>query len=241
MVQTYRIIFAITLAIVFPLTARATEKLVFSTITDSVYTVVSKRVLEEAYRELEIQFTVKPYPGQRALKIADSGHTDGDLYRITGIETEFPNLLVVPVVINWFDAMVLAKNHDFTVNGWESLKPYTVGCQRGIKFAEEGTLGLNRFFVNDNLKLYELLDKGRFDIAVVSRLNSLRRLGQIDIKGLRLLEPPIKRYELYHYLHRRNRHLIPELTNVLKAMEDAGRIDEIRLQYVKEAYGIESK
>lgn len=37
----------------------------------------------------------------------------------------------------------------FEVAGWESLKPYTIGIIRGIKFAERRTEGMNAIAIKD--------------------------------------------------------------------------------------------
>ena len=50
-------------------------------------------------------------------------------------------------------ATVFTKLTRFEVAGWESLKPYTIGIIRGIKFAERHTKRMNAVAVKDYVAL----------------------------------------------------------------------------------------
>ena len=210
-----------------PLPSQATEPLEFSAIENSINTLISERVVAEAYRRIGIQITTKQYPAARAIKLSANGSMDGELFRIGGLEKAYPNLVQVPVPINVMEGVVLTKHTDFPVDGWQSLKPFRVGIQRGIMFAERGTAsihGLKTHAVNSNEQLFGMLSKNRTDIIVVSRLNGLQTLKTLRIPDIHILEPPIETYFLYHYLHRKHRHLVPRLTAALKEMEAEGLI-----------------
>lgn len=216
---------------------QATEKLTFSAIKNSINTLISQKVVTEAYRRIGIEVIVKEYPGVRSLKYSNQGKTDGELFRINGMGEAYPNLLMVPVPVNRQDGMVFTKQTEFAVTGWDSLKPYKVGVRRGIKFSDKGTKGMNPQIVNTNKSLFEILDRGRVDIIVITRVNGLEMLRQLKIPGIVPLEPPIESYPLYHYLHKKNKHLLPEITASLQIMEKEGLVQKTRELFIVERFG----
>ncbi|MGI2106536.1 substrate-binding periplasmic protein [Shewanella frigidimarina] len=221
----------------------AIELVTFSAIENSVNTLICERVLKEAYRRINIDIVINQYPASRSLYLSEKGSTDGELFRIGGQNKKYPNLLQISVPINKLEAVAFTKNAQFTVNGWESLKPYKVGIQRGIRFAEKGTRsikGLYTHVVNSNEQLFSLLEKDRVDVIVIAYLNGLETMQKLKIPGIKLLKPAIETYPLYHYLHKKNEHLQPEITASLQSMKEEGLIQKIRDQVINEQYGSEN-
>ena len=204
------------------------EKLTFSAIEATFNTRISTQVMTEAYRRMGIEISVAEYPGKRALLYANLGETDGELFRIAGIEERYRNLIRVPVVINRLDGMVYTKGMHFPVDGWESLRPYRVGVRRGILYSEKGTSGMGPFVANSYEGLFDALDKGVVDLAVMPRVNGLANWEKLQTMGIRMLEPPVHSEPMYHYLHKRHAELAPALTKALRQMEEEGLIQGIR-------------
>ena len=191
----------------------------------------------EAYRRIGIEIKTSALPGERALLIADHAKTDGDINRVAGIEKNYPNLMMIPVAVMSFDAVVIVKKVKFTVDGWESLKPYVIGIRRGTKFAEIGTQGMRVESVTQYRELLKMLDKGHVDLVVLARPSIKGVFKQMQLEGdgklleeMSVLEPPIAHFETYHYLHKKHAALVPKITNALKAMASEGRIRAIQEQ-----------
>ncbi len=221
--------------------AAAVQYLTFSAIQASDNSNISEIVLREAYRKIGIHVFISPLPAKRSLHHANEGLSDGELFRIAGMEKTFKNLIRVPVPINYLDGVVMTRKASFDVQGWDSLKPYTIAIRRGVKFSEAGTAGMKQAFFNTNMSLGRiLLEENKIDIAVIARVNGLKIIQQLKevnaSDDLRLLEPPLQSYPLYHYLHKRFSYLIPKLTTALKELSQSGRIAEIRKDYLAKAY-----
>ena len=214
--------------------ALAAGTLTFSSIQGSINCLISERVVREAYQRMGFEVIVKQFPAKRALVSSNEGKTDGELQRIPGINKKYPNLIMVPVPVNTLDGIVYTREGALSVNGWQSLKPYKIGIRRGIKFSEKGTMGMDRSFVNTNDELFSLLKMGKVDLVVISRVNGLNMSRRLNIAGIKALDQPIESYPLYHYLHQKNKHLVPQLTAVLENMEKEGVIKKIREQYLVE-------
>jgi len=218
------------LGIVFPIDAR---QLVLSR-PDGPITEVSERVISRAYKRLGIQVKIKKLPSKRSLIMANYGKVDGVVSRIKGINKTYENLIRVPVAVNMFEGVVFSKNVIFSVMGWDNLKPYIIGIKKGTKFAEIGTKGMKVRSVDTNTQLFLMLDSERVDVIVTARMAGLVALKQLHIPGIQVLEPQLVTRKLYHYLHKKNSYLLPEITRVLQEMESEGRIQEIRTQAITE-------
>lgn len=203
------------------------ETLVLSS-PDDLLVSISYTVLKEAYQKLNIDVQVKKFPAKRAIHMANDGESDGAVNRIMGMDKKYPNLIRVPVSINFSEIVIYTKTNDFVVNGWESLKPYRIGIRRGIKVLEDGTFGMNVDPVATNEQLFRKLDAGFNDVVLMGRIAGVTVLKTLPFHDLRILEPPLLTIKLYHYLHKKNAPLKPNITTVLHAMERSGRIHQIR-------------
>ncbi len=87
------------------------------------------------------------------LRLADQSVADGEVQRFDGVEKLYSNLIKVEPPITFIEATVFTKLTRFEVAGWESLKPYTIGIIRGIKFAERHTKRMNAVAVKDYVAL----------------------------------------------------------------------------------------
>lgn len=222
------------LLFLFLLPLFSSQKLKFTGIQNSVINEVTLKVLKEAYSRMGIEISIDFYPAKRSLIISNDGiNYDGEIHRIGGIEKEFPNLVPISIPINILEGVVVANKVNFMVNGWKSLNPYLIGIRRGIVFTTNGTAGMNRVVLNTNEHLFQMLAAQRIDLVVISRINALKYIPTEQRLKLKILEPPVEVYNMYHYLHKKNAHLIPELTSILKEMQKEGIIHKIRNDYIK--------
>lgn len=230
------------LALYFVLTTsplHAAESLTFSAIEDSTNTLISARVLKEAYKRINIEIIIEKYPAARALQYSNAGHTDGELFRVGDINKKYSNLLMIPVPINTLEGLAFSKQVRLTASGWHSLKPYKVGIRRGIKFSEKGVHSVEGIYtqvVARNEQLFRLLEAGRVDIIILARLNGLETSKKLQIPSGSLLTKTVEDYPLYHYLHKKHRHLVPEITATLIEMKKEGLIKKIREDFITENF-----
>jgi len=192
------------------------------------------RVLTEAYECIGIAIRDTGLPAERSLVEANKGTYDGEVVRVKGIEARYPNLLPVPVVVTTAEGMAFTKKLDIVMDGWASLAPYSIVIRRGLKFAEKGTRGMKVTLVTTYDESFKLVSKGRYDVTVCDRLAGYYFIRKFDYADLKALEPPINTFPLYHYLHKKNTSLIPEITTILSQMQAEGRLVAIRAAFVDE-------
>lgn len=199
------------------------ETLVLSHIPNDRPTAQAFRILQEAYRRIGIEVREELLPHERSLRAANSGQTDGEVMRIAGIEAQFPNLIPVPESVQTFDAMAFTTGLTFKVEGWESLRPYPICVNRGLKLAEQGTEGMNRVLVTTVDQMAEMLRRGHCLVAVFGRAGWLE-FDRLHAGPIRELEPPIASLPLFHYVNRRHEALVPKLAEALRRMRRDGTI-----------------
>nr|WP_320192884.1 transporter substrate-binding domain-containing protein [uncultured Desulfobacter sp.] len=196
-----------------------------------VATLMGERILKEAYARLGIDFKFIEKSNLRALASANSGDTDGEFERITGLEQTYPNLIMISVPIGYVDIMVYTKEKEFAVEGWHSLAPYSIGFVRGFKLAEAKTEGMNVEVADTTEQALRMLKSGRNDVVLESR-RVLCELKDLNVSGIRVLEPPIDQLVLYHYLHIRHTALAAKLEAVLMRMEQQGELKTLQKQAI---------
>lgn len=221
------------LFVVLTFTPVNAETLSFSML-DNALVRVNYLIIKEAYKKLGMETTYEVYPMERCLRMSDSGESDGELARIDGMSDKYPNLIKIPVPISHVEIVVITVHNVFEVRGTDSLKPYSVGIIIGYHQAYELTKDLKRVEAVAKLdSLVKKLDAKRNDIGVLDRMTTLDLMERFPDIKLKILEPPLKRVPTYHYVHKKHQHLVKDLTNILKNMEDSGELDKLRDKIIK--------
>ncbi len=218
-----------------PFAATAQEQLVFTGIENSSYATISKRVMREAYRRIGLDVKFSDLPAARSLAVANSGRVDGELYRIKDVHLKYKNLVMIPVPIGIMEGVAITTNPKISLHGWDSLAPYRVCIRNGVKFAEAGTKEIQVDVSNTNEHLFYNLGLNRCDIIILARLTSIKLAQNFETEMKRpVYYHVIQTYPLFHYLHKKNKQLVPELTKTLEEMQTDGTIANIRASYIEE-------
>ncbi|MGL1893067.1 MAG: transporter substrate-binding domain-containing protein [Spirochaetaceae bacterium] len=205
-----------------------TKKIEVTAIEGSAFTNYAYEVLKEAYSRIDMELTITGLPAKRSLIVSNSGvDADGELFRISGIEKTYTNLMPIEIPLILSEWQVYSMNYDFDVKGWHSLKQYTIGVRRGIATTDNGTEGMDTQKVNSNEQLFSMLKYNRVDVVVLSKINAVKVLRNFLDLDVKLLNKPVQVIPVYHYLHKKNRDIIPTLTAAMKQMEDEGIIKQI--------------
>lgn len=199
-----------------------------ATVADSREVDVGVNVLLEAYSRIGVTVSVRRLPGDMALQASNAGEVAGEVHRIDGIMERFPNLVQVPVPINYFDIAVYSRNPAFRPAVWRDLAPLRIGVVRGVLAIEQATRGMKVRQVDTYEELFPLLVRGEVDAIaapVVAALDAIKRHPELTgIAQNAILDS----YLLYHYLHRDHAFLIPVIQPVLMAMLRDGTTASIR-------------
>ena len=218
--------------ILFASSVQARETLVFSTFYPTPFVVICETVVRAAYQKIGIEIEILNLPGERAIHTSNQGKVDGELYRNINVSQDYTNLQIIPIPIASADVVVFSKIK-FPVKGWESLRPYSIGVERGFKLVETNTQGMKVSKINTIKKTFQLLNLDRVDIVVQTRIEGLHEIKTMGLKGIHVIEPPIVRVPVYHHLHKKHSALVPEITRILHKMEKDGESLKIKNEVIE--------
>ncbi|MBY0573538.1 MAG: transporter substrate-binding domain-containing protein, partial [Undibacterium sp.] len=133
-----------------------------------------------------------------------------------------------------YEIVVFSRGTEFNVQNWNSLRPFSIGFVKGIKVLEQNTVGM-RIETAASLRLAFLkMMLGRSDIVLANRLSGIFTLKQLNNTEIKILNPPLVRFPVYHYLHRKHAALLPQLEAVLSQMQKEKRIEQIQTEVIAE-------
>lgn len=204
------------------------ETLTLVAAANTVDTITSEVIVREAYKRLGIDVKINKFPGERALKLANDGKVAGDVQRIDKLSAKYPNLVQIKPAINYIEASVFVTDAALSARTWQDLKPYRIGIIRGIKFAEGGTQGMDRYMASDYAGLFKMLHRKRVDMAVSPSLNGRYQMQTLGITGISEVRPGVDRFDLFHYVHAKHAALAPKLSAVFTDMQQAGELSAVR-------------
>lgn len=208
--------------------AFAQPPLRLTTVEGSHISTVGGKVLQAILPRAGLQVVTAPIPSARATAEVRAGNYDGEVARIATFAANYPELIRVEPSYLSFHTVAYAKNKaKLALRSADDLKGYKVGIVRGIQHSENATAGVADLTrVNNVRQLLTMLEKGRFDIAVDTRLSGefmLKQLGFKDIAEVGVLG----KQDLYLYLHVRHQSLAPAIGATIKQMKDSGELQRI--------------
>ncbi|NQZ22006.1 MAG: ABC transporter substrate-binding protein [Colwellia sp.] len=191
----------------------------------------ANKILSVALLKLGYRLTIKTLPNQRSLFWANNGTTDGDLLRVSKLNLEnFPNLQQVTEPLFTIDQSVLSKI-EIEVDGWNSMKKYSIAYERGTKFIEENEDKFKHvYLVNRTEQAISMVFNDRADLTITSFSTATKFLSKnkAHAETIKILKPPITRITLHVYLNKqRHKKLAQALSLVLKEMKKSGQFQQI--------------
>ncbi|MCG8620082.1 MAG: transporter substrate-binding domain-containing protein [Desulfobacterales bacterium] len=214
--------------LLLPLQAIAGRSLTFSTIREARFKTPIMEIITEAYNRLGIAVTFAELNSQRALISAEQGEYDGELFRIDGIQNQFPHLVQVDIPCFWTYPYIYVRRGDqFPVDGWQGIpKQFTMAALFGIKHQEQRVAahGIRVVWVRSPEQALRFVSSGKADFTISDKTQGALIIDTRGISNLIRLSPPLERVDFFHYLHRKNEHLVPRIRQVLADMTAEGRI-----------------
>lgn len=223
----------ITLGINFTGIVQARETLVIAIAEDPPYHNVQGTgfvdVLErEVMNRIGYDIRFDKLPSERALLYANEGISDGVADRIRGIDKYYPNLIRVDEPVMTWNFVAFSRRTDIKIDGWESIKPYSLGIVNGWKILERNTEdALFRTKVKNIDLLFTLLENGRADLVLTEVWQGLLYLKQHPINDVKLLHPNIVSKVLFMYLHKKHQKLASRIAEALRGMKKDGSYQKI--------------
>lgn len=180
-------------------------------------------VAGEAFRRAGLKLKLIQLPAERALQNANNGIDDGEVSRVVGINNIYTNLVQVEEKLVDHHFVAFTQSAKLKNVTWKNLKPYSVGYIRGYKIIEKNLpKGTETSTANNAMQLFNMLDKGRVDIAIYRRWEGVTLAKQMGIKNINIIEPSLAETGIYIYLHKKHLKKVPLISSALKDIKTEG-------------------
>lgn len=186
-------------------------------------------IVKAAFAKLNKQVTIIAKPPERSLQDANTGITDGDFFRVSQIETLYPNLIKVPVPLYTLELLAFGQHiEDMHFTQWQDLAPYSIGYIKGWKIIEKNIQDFkHKVSVSDHETLFKLLEINRLDIAIYSRVFGIDLMKRLNITNIQMSRHIFANEPMYLFLHKRHEKLIPALVRAFNAIKSTALYDPI--------------
>ncbi len=185
-------------------------------------------LMKMAYKEIGYEIHIIDFNHQNALVAANQGVLDGQLGRIANVKDDYPNLLKVDYPLFDFN-LVLLKN--CRQCQYEDLK--SLAIQSSYPAAQSYID--NHPFDGDVIKVRNVT-------AQLNLLTQKRVEGTILLDFLLSTKHPgfdqtafhkqiLMPMQSFHFVHKRHKAIIPQLTKVLKKLDENGTVQFLKSKY----------
>ncbi|MBL4740488.1 MAG: transporter substrate-binding domain-containing protein [Sneathiella sp.] len=213
-------------AFVFAETEPLSDHIVLSQISGSPLQQKASRVLRAAYENIGVEVEFMKLPGRRALQFSNSGKTDGEVFRKEKVGSKYTNLMIVPTSYMSFRGFAYSVG-SMKINTWDKLNGLRVGIQRGHVWAEEGSKGMHVSYFESNSDLFHKLLDGGIDVAIAGEFSFGKVIEEKGTTQTILKGEPLIILNLFHYLNKKHKELVPVLNAEFTRMLSNGEVDRI--------------
>ena len=170
------------------------EEFVITQIVENKIANAASSILVEAYDRLGYDVRFVQVPGERALIWSNEGrYADAEMFRIDGLEKNYPNLIKVPISYLSMNMVAFTKTADPNLSGYDNLKDYHVAYRIGLKVVEENASKFSRVSkFADADKAFEMMDKGRIDVVIEERSNGLSIIEKYGFEEIYEMSQPLE-------------------------------------------------
>lgn len=185
-------------------------------------------VATEAFRRIGIKLETILLPAERGLKHSNRGLVDGEMSRVKGLEKTYSNLIRVPEKIMDWEFVVFSFKKISLKDGWGDLAGKLVAHINGWKILEKNIPKSAEVTKTANAEeLFTLLRKMRTDYVVYERWAGHLKLHEMNLESISEQAPPLAVKEMFIYLHKKHKKIIPKLAAALKEMKRDGSYQKL--------------
>lgn len=222
MTRTVRWLIAIGILIIInPFAVVAAEKIY--TLSYSPGTLFHQLVRDRtkaAYQKAGFQAEFIPLPHNRSLMSANDGFVDGDVGRVPYVEEKYPNLRRVGEKLIDLNGAVYTLNPAILTYDDSLLDQYRVGYVLGVRWPQKKMAGKAATMAPDYKALFEMLLQGRVDLVLATEASADAAMHELGGRAdkVRRLQPYVFSAPIYHYVHKKNSNIIPQLEQAIKEL-----------------------
>ena len=193
---------------------------------------ISALIVQKAYKRAGINVSVTWDTLQQSLLDSNMGINDGQVGRADGITKKFSNLIKVPISTSQIEAVAFSKNDSIEISSWADLKDKDFMVIHGTKFIEYATKDFKRKYANSFDEAMKNLHENKVDIVIAPKIGGLYSIFRNGYKDIQIVSLSLQDKKLYHFVHKKNKHLIPIITPILEKMKKSSEMRTIRQNFL---------
>ncbi|MET0046670.1 MAG: transporter substrate-binding domain-containing protein [Sedimenticola sp.] len=192
---------------------------------------LTKPVVEEAYRRIGMNVEFAHFARNNSIEQANDGYTDGEVSRLRFVIKKYTNLRIVPVPLFSSELVAMTTDPGIDVSDWKLLSPYKTVAPESFKLVWNRLKShKNAHKVTNTLAALEMLINDHAEVAVVNRYEADRLMVVFQFSNPMIKTSLLESHPIYHFVHKKNEHLVPGLTRALEEMTRDGTLERIWLE-----------
>lgn len=206
----------------------STDKITFNRPADTPQSRYIVELMTLAYKELGINLELIEFNQDSALVAANEGLLDGQLGKISGLKQMYPNLHRIPVPLFEFKLKLISFSNNQVLNDIPTLvihSTYPAASQYLKTTPYKGQL----YKVKSVSTLLNLLMQKQVAAALVIDFYLDPYLQKLQTAGVKMTT--VNSQFVYHYIHKKHQHLLPELTATLEQFKVSGKMQTLRSKH----------
>ena len=210
-------------------------RLIFSKIQDDTASEIAANILAKIYSDIGIITEFQEFSAKESLVKSSQGSADGETIRISGLSTKHADLIQLTVPLITIEGRIYSIIPLPPFDNLKELSHLEFGLVKGIILADNKTKSLKRRFASNAHELFDLLVKDQLTIALMNNMTATIELSRhFRNKNIRPRGPVQYKVHLYHYLHKKNAHLVDRVEEAMKRSALTGEIEELYAKSLRE-------
>lgn len=189
-------------------------------------------LIRELYAQAGLTTQFVNLSAARSERLQHDGDIDAELVRVEGLDKIPVDMLKVPEPILEVVISAYTINPELTDAKPTTLINQRLGARHGLDISKRYP-GMQLTEVYRLKQLAYMLKHKRLDAIILSKTTSYFMIHKYGIKELRQLTPPLARFNVYHYVHKKHKSLLPTLTQALQSVKKKGRPQQLLQVYMK--------
>lgn len=197
---------------------------------------IAVNIIRAAYKGLGYDIKIHRLPGARSIVEVNRGELDAELMRIKGMEKSFPYLVPVKTHLMYMQVSAFSRAKNIEIQDWQDLKPFKLAFELGFKLLENNTKGMDVIKTNGPHHAFRIMAEGKADIVIDLKLDGQAYIKQQNLTGIHMIEPALKTFPVYHYVHIQHKKLVRFLEQALLNMHETGESARIHERIVNKSF-----
>ena len=213
----------------FCLAADNTLTIATSVKTNTLSFRVGEKVLSHLSLQLKVPLKLVHIPADRASHLFNLGKIDAEFSRAALYQQIRSTAIKAQEPISKLPLYVFTADKRFTVNGWQSLRPYRILTIKGWVYTKKSLVGFDTVEVESPFQALRMLKAGRADLFVTDMLsvNSLRNDLEFNQGDIIRLDNPVTVLNTYTFFLAKHTAIAKAYSEALITLKREGTYQQI--------------